>query len=306
MDIVKLEGFCKDYVWGGTTLKKWGKKSAGPTVAESWELSLNPDGPSLIASGPESGKPLKDVATKEDIGVLAASFPFFPVLVKLIDSGSDLSVQVHPSDVYALANEGQYGKTEMWRIISCRPGAGVYVGWKRKTDPSEVRRAAADGSLMGLLDFVETKPGDDFFIKSGTVHAIGAGITLIEIQQNSTLTYRLYDYGRLGKDGKPRELHVEKALQVLSYEPYEAPRFVAPLIGECPYFASRLLEVRPDSAVMASLASFKGVTFLSGKGSFAGVPYHRGDTFFVPAGKGGLIKGEGSYVEVETPGPAPR
>lgn len=295
MKTVKLRPATKDYIWGGTTLKAWGKEAPSEHIAECWELSFNESGPSLIASGLDAGKALKDVATKDDIGAVPASFPFFPVLIKLIDSESNLSVQVHPSDEYALKNEGQFGKTEMWYIISAKPHCGLYIGFKRKTNAEEVAAAIEDGPITNLLNFVEVKPGECYFIKSGTVHAIGGGVTLMEIQQNSTLTYRLYDYGRVGKDGKPRELHVAKALKVLDYEPYNPPKFPDPLIGECKYFSSRHLSVK-DEVIQAPKDSFASLTFFDGEGSLDGIAYKNGDTFFIPAGEKAALSGTGHYV----------
>jgi mannose-6-phosphate isomerase len=296
MDIVRLLPATKDYLWGGKKLKMWGKKAPSESIAECWELSFNSDGPSVIASGPNEGRFLKDVATPADIGSVPASFPFFPVLIKLIDSAENLSIQVHPSDAYALSHEGQYGKTEMWYVIEAEKGAGLYVGFKKKTSEAEVRSAVNDGSIMDLLNFCPVKPGDVYFIPSGTVHAIGKGITLIEIQQNSTLTYRLYDYKRLGKDGKPRELHLEKALLVLNYAPYERKTFAAPCIGASTYFQTYAYDAKDFKAVSAPKDSFASITFVSGKGVFAGMSYQRGDTFFLPASKSGALLGTGRFI----------
>jgi mannose-6-phosphate isomerase len=302
MEIVKLIPAVKSYIWGGKKLFSWGKKTASDTISECWELSFNGDGPCLIANGADEGKELRSVATPTDLGTALKPFPFFPVLIKLIDSASNLSIQVHPSDAYALKNEGQYGKTEMWYIIEAEPGAGLYVGFKRKTSPEEVSRAINDGSIVDLLNFHAVKPGETYFIASGTVHAIGKGVTLIEIQQNSTLTYRLYDYGRLGKDGKPRELHVEKALKVLNYEPYNPPVFKAPILGACDYFVSSLRHSRGSLEVTASPASFISLTFVGEeKGTFAGISYEKGATFFVPAGMKGHLEGKATFVQTEVP-----
>ena len=291
MNICKTYPACKDFIWGGTTFHAWGKKAPFDHIAECWELSFNESGPTVL----EDGTPLMKAATKEDLGPKALAFPFFPVLIKLIDSESNLSVQVHPSDDYALSHENQFGKTEMWHIIQAKPGAGLYIGFKRQTSEAEVRKAIEDGSIIDLLNFVEVKPGENYFIPSGTVHAIGGGVTLMEIQQNSTLTYRLYDYKRLGKDGKPRELHVDKAMKVLNFGPYNPPHFEKPLIGECKYFSSSAYPVERKE-ISAPEDCFASVTFTHGKGSFAGIPFKQGDTFFIPAGKKGLLEGEGEYV----------
>lgn len=297
MDIVKLSPATKDYIWGGTKLKEWGKKAASEIIAECWELSCNADGPCLIASGPKSGTPLMEVVTKEDLGSRCDSFKFFPVLIKLIDADGNLSVQVHPSDDYALEHENQFGKTEMWYVIDAKPGCGLYIGFNKKTSPEEVKTRLEDGSIMDILNFQAVKPGQVYFIPSGTVHAIGKGVTILEIQQNSTLTYRLYDYGRLGKDGKPRELHVEKALKVLDYDVYNPPKFEEPIIGECAYFKVSKHDASKEETISAPSSSFASITFVDEcAGVFEGIEYRQGDTFFIPAGKIGRIKGNGTFI----------
>ena len=304
MELVKTKPACKDYIWGGTKLKSWGKEAPFDHIAECWELSFNDSGPTLIDGGEYNNRPLKDVATKEDIGTVPASFPFFPVLIKFIDSASNLSVQVHPSDRYALEHEHQYGKTEMWHILEAEKGAGLYIGFKRDVSKEEVSKALYDGSILSLLNFVEVKPGENYFIPSGTVHAIGGGVTLIEIQQNSTLTYRLYDYNRLGKDGKPRELHIEKALKVLNYSRYNPPKFVPPLIGECQYFSSsyHLLEKGKEMNLVAPSASFYSLSFFYGEGRINNFKFKNGDTFFLPARKKAVMEGKGALVLTEVKG----
>lgn len=299
MEIVKLKGVTKDYIWGGTYLKTRGKESRGENIAESWELSFNKMGPSVIASGKDEGKLLMDVATKEDIGTVPASFPFFPVLIKLINSASNLSVQVHPSDEYALKHENQFGKTEMWYVLNAEKGAGLYVGFKRKVDEKDILKGIDDGSIIDLLNFIEVKPGDKYFIPSGTVHAIGAGVTIIEIQQNSTLTYRLYDYKRKDKDGNERELHIEKALKVLNFDKYKKLEFKEPLIGQCKYFTSFVKDVKSEEKIETNEDSFASITFISGEGEVNGIPYKIGDTFFIPAKKCAYISGNGKYVLTE-------
>lgn len=291
MEISKTIPATKSLIWGGTTLKAWGKPSLEANIAEAWELSFREDGPTLL---PDL-RALKDVATKEDLGAKVLPFPYFPVLIKLIDSESNLSIQVHPSDDYALKNEHSFGKTEMWHIIAAKPGAGLYLGFKRETNEEEVRGRIEDNTLTDLLRFIPVKPGENYFIPSGTVHAIGAGVTLAEIQQNSNLTYRLYDYGRLGKDGKPRELNVEKAMKVISFKPYEPVFFPSPIMGECSYFRSVLGKVE-KGIISAPKDSFASITFLSGKGEFNKEAFKQGDTFFIPAGKSGQIEGDGEYI----------
>lgn len=183
-------------------------------------------------------------------------------------------MQVHPSDEYALKNEGQFGKTEMWYVIAAEKGAGLYIGFNKTTNKDEVSSKIQDGTIMDILNFVEVKPGDTFFIPSGTVHAIGAGVTVIEIQQNSTLTYRLYDYKRKDKDGKERELHVDKALKVLNYNPYKKPSFPANVIGSCKYFTSYIFNAENNSIIHARSDSFASITFISGEGNVDDIQYN--------------------------------
>lgn len=300
MDIVKLQPATKDYIWGGTKFLSWGKKASTSNIAECWELSCNKDGPSVIATGGSAGKTLMDVATKEDFGSKVSRFEFFPVLIKLIDAADNLSVQVHPSDDYALKNENQYGKTEMWYVISAEKGAGLYIGFKRQTSPNEVRQAVEDGTIIDLLNFQEVKSGQVFFIKSGTVHAIGKGVTVMEIQQNSTLTYRLYDYKRLDKDGKPRELHLEKALEVLDFKPYQAPVFPKGILGKCAYFTVTKGNAKANSYIKSPSDSFASLTFVDDCfGTLEGIPYKKGDTFFIPAKKSAHLIGDGTYILTE-------
>ena len=295
MDIVKLRPATKDNPWGGSKLIAAGKETSSSVLAECWELSLHPDGLCLVDSGPDRGKYLRDVATDLDKGKLCKKFPEFPILIKLIDAEANLSVQVHPSDEYAKKYEHDLGKTEMWHIISAEPGAGLYVGFRRQTSREEVQNALSNNSLMDLLNFIEVQPGDTFFIPAGTVHAIGKGITLIEIQESSNLTYRLYDYGRL-VNGKPRPLMIEKALDVINYGAYEIKKGQGSVLGKCKYFVS-WKEDESSPYIKASKDSFLTITFLSGSGAVNGIPFKALDSFFIPAGSDARITGHGyQYV----------
>jgi mannose-6-phosphate isomerase len=296
MEIVKLEPAIKTYIWAGNKLKKYGKKVDGDKISECWELSFHHDGLSKIASGVNAGKFLKDVALAGDIGKYVETFPFFPVLIKLIDSGDNLSVQVHPSDEYALKNENSYGKTEMWYVIDHDEGSGLYVGLKEDSNKEDIEKSLKDGTILDKLNFYSVKNGDCFFIKSGTIHAIGKGVTLIEIQQNSNLTYRLYDYNRTDANGKKRELHIDKALKVIDYKKYEPIKFKGNLVGKCKYFSSYVYDVKDSSSICASKDSFVSITFLSGNGLVNAIPYNTYDTFFIPAGQKASISGTGRYI----------
>ena len=312
MEVVKLRPYIKEIVWGGNTLRGYGKVSDGKNIAECWELSLHKEGSSIIDSGELKGKALADVLTKEDYGKNCEKFPFFPTLIKLIDADRELSVQVHPSDEYALKNENSFGKTEMWYILEAKKGAGIYLGFKRDTTKEEVEQKIKDNTLVDLLNFIEVKPGDCYFVKSGTVHAIGGGITLFEVQQNSALTYRLYDWGKLGMDGKPRELHIDKSLKVMNFKKFKPEVFKRPLLGECDYFSTFEVEIgkekggQEEIAPIASAAatrtylynekSFISITFVEGSGLVNDISFAKGDTFFIPAGKKAFIKGNGKYL----------
>ena len=296
MEVVKLRPYIKEIVWGGNTLRGYGKVFDGKNIAECWELSLHKEGSSIIDSGVDKGKALADVLTKEDCGEKCEKFPFFPTLIKLIDAKRELSVQVHPSDEYALKNENSFGKTEMWYILEADKGSGIYLGFEKDTTEEEVRQKIKDNTLIDLLNFIEVKPGDCYFVKSGTVHAIGGGITLFEVQQNSALTYRLYDWGKLGMDGKPRELHVEKSLKVMNFNKFKPEEFKRPLLGECDYFSTYEMKVDKKAEIIADKGSFISLTFIEGSGTVNDISFAKGDTFFIPANKKAEIKGNGKYL----------
>lgn len=291
MEIVKLYPECKDNIWGGVKLKeKYGKQTDKDPVAESWELSFHKDGPTRL----ENGATLQDTATEQDLGKNCKDFPFFPMLAKLIDAKQDLSVQVHPSDAYALKNENSFGKTEMWYIVEAEKGAGIYLGFKRDVTKAEYETAIKNHTLTDLLNFFEVQAGECYFIPSGTIHAIGSGCLICEIQQNSNLTYRVYDYGRKDKNGKERELHVEKALKVTALEKYEYdPLSIATaqgeLLGLSRYFTTTAVCVSGEKSIFVDKNTFKCVTCVSGEGTIDGKKVTLGDSWFVPAGSGEVL-----------------
>lgn len=260
--IERLYPVCKDYIWGGTKLReKYGKVTDADPCAESWELSFHKDGLTKIGDG----RTLAEAITAKDIGSRAEKFPFFPTLIKFIDAKADLSVQVHPSDEYALKNEGSFGKTEMWYIVEADEGAGIYLGFKRNVTKKEFEAAIKEKSLTDLLNFYPVKPGESYFIPSGTIHAIGRGCLICEIQQNSNLTYRVYDYGRRDKFGNERELHVEKALAVTNLEKFERQESCSEKIAECEYFTVTKLTVTDSCKLTADKESYNAVTALAAK-----------------------------------------
>ena len=293
--VVKLKPVVKSYIWGGDYFQKFGKSNE-EVVSELWELSIRDDFNCLIDSGECIGKTLKEVIAKEDIGPVQERFPYFPLLIKLIDAKRDLSVQVHPSDEYALKNEHSFGKSEMWHIIDADEGAGLYIGLKEDTSKEEIKNRLENGQILDVLNFKKVKPGETYIIYPGTIHAIGAGIRLIEIQQNSDLTYRLFDYNRLDKDGRPRPLHIEKALEVIDYKKYQFNDIKLPVLADNQYFKVKRLDIKDELVVEANEDSFVSFTFIEGEGMVDDIPYSRFDTFFLPYGKKCLIKGKGIIV----------
>jgi mannose-6-phosphate isomerase len=282
----------KDYIWGGAKLKTvWGKASPYADTAESWEVSTHPDGPSVIGAGPLTGKALSEALTPDMIGPEARGLP---VLIKLIDAAQNLSVQVHPGDAYARAHEGGAGKTEMWYIADAENGSGIYCGFKRKVDLDEARGAIENNTLESLLNFIQVKRGESYFIPAGTVHAIGEGLTICEIQQNSNLTYRLYDYGRTGADGKPRPLHIEKGLDVASldvYSPVLSETVQTGAVGirrlaACPYFTAYEYVCADGCVLNVDAKSYAALNFMEGAGQIGEYPHKKGSSFFIPAGAG--------------------
>ena len=300
MNIEKLYPECKDYLWGGVKLKeKYGKKTDKTPCAESWELSFHKDGLTRLSDG----KTLAETATATDLGEAVAKFPFFPTLVKFIDAKGDLSIQVHPSDDYALKYENSFGKTEMWYIVEAEEGAGIYLGFKKDIDEEGFKKAIEEKRLTELLNFYQVKKGECYFIPSGTLHAICKGCLICEIQQNSNLTYRVYDYGRKDKNGKERELHIDKALAVtnlkkLTYKPIIAKN--GAILGSCDYFKTTFFAVDGEKDFFAGKQSFMCVTAVEGEGSIDGRKIKAGDSFFVPAGYGGFrVEGKVNFLLTE-------
>lgn len=277
MKIQKLIPECKDYVWGGNKLKEaYGKISEKTLVAESWELSFHKDG----LTKTENGLALTTQLTKEELGSNLSGFEFFPVLNKFIDAKQNLSVQVHPSDAYALKNENSFGKTEMWYIVEAEEGAGIYLGFNRDVTSEEYKRAIEQNKLTELLNFYKVKAGECYFIPAGTVHAIGAGCLIYEIQQNSNLTYRVYDYGR------GRELHIEKALTVSNLNKHENITLKGEALGVSKYFTVTKLLCAQKRDLQTDGKTFHCLTVVKGEGEVEGLLVKKGDSIFLPANHG--------------------
>ncbi len=280
--IEKLYPVCKDYLWGGQKLKnKYNKQTNTEICAESWELSFHNDGPTCL----KDGRALRDTVTPDDLGEKAKQFPFFPMLIKWIDARDNLSVQVHPSDDYALQYENSFGKTEAWYIVEAEKGAGIYLGFNRDVTKEEVEKAIVENTILSLLNFYEVKAGECYFIPSGTLHAIGKGCLICEVQQNSNLTYRVYDYDRRDKNGNPRELHVEKALKVMNFEQYTPISFDGNVVAKCSYFTLEAHRVKGEYMLPMDAESFRCVIAVSGNGTINGQAITAGESYFISANK---------------------
>ena len=296
MELVKLKPAVKDYIWGGNYFQKFNKGLELARVSECWELSVRDNDSSIIVSGKDEGKRLVDVISREDIGPVMNRFPYFPLLIKLIDAKENLSVQVHPSDDYALKYENSFGKSEMWHIISADEGSGLYVGLNKDYKKEDIEKALKEGTILECLNFFKVKPGDTFVINPGTIHAIGKGVRLIEIQQNSNLTYRLYDYNRVDANGNPRELHIKKALEVIDYRQYKPSNEKSEYLANNQYFTVKEASFDGDFKIFANENSFVSFTFLDGDGMVNDIQFKQYDTFFLPHKKECLIKGKGRVV----------
>ena len=218
----------KDYLWGGRNLESLGRELPPGIVAESWEIAGHEDGTSVVNNGFWAGKKLTEVHAALGLDLIGRQNTWaqergkFPLLIKLLDANQPLSVQVHPDDDYALANEGnELGKTEMWVVLRAAPGAELILGVKAGTTPEAFRRGLETGALEPYLHHLPVKAGDHICVPTGTLHAIMEGLIIAEIQQNSNTTYRVYDWNRVGADGKPRSLHIEKALEVINFQRVE-------------------------------------------------------------------------------------
>lgn len=316
--IVKLDPAFKDNLWGGTKLRTlFHKQCDYDIIAESWELSAHPDGQSRIAVGQYKGMLFNEylsIIGKDALGWKCQAQDRFPILIKFIDAKQALSIQIHPDDEYALEREGEYGKNEMWYVVDCEPGAYLYCGLSKDTDKEEIEERIANNTITEILNRIDVKKGDVVMVKAGTIHAIGAGIIICEIQQNSNSTYRMYDYDRRDKFGNPRELHVKKALDVVDTKAYvrddccgvlleENEHYTQTRLVQCKYFECLKYEIADEAKLILDEASFISVVFIDGEGTIEVDDYNEalsfkaGDSFFVSAGKRSvMIKGRGTCI----------
>lgn len=316
--LVRLDPAFKDNLWGGTKLRTvFGKKCDYDIIAESWELSAHPDGQSRIAEGRFKGLLFNDYLArigKEALGWKCQAQDRFPILIKFIDAKQALSIQIHPDDEYALENEGEYGKNEMWYVVEAEPDSYLYCGLCKDVDKAEIEKRIQNNTITEVLNKMQVKPGDVVMVKAGTIHAIGAGILICEIQQNSNSTYRMYDYDRRDKFGNARELHVEKALDVVDTKAYvkdnnsellltNNEHYSQELLVQCKYFECFKYELFDEVKILMDEASFASVVFIDGEGTIAvddadeAMVYKPGESFFISAGKRSIIiKGTGTCI----------
>ncbi len=238
---VRLPAVFKEKIWGALDLAPW---------------------------YPDPGKKIGEVWFEADL----------PLLVKFVFTSDRLSVQVHPDDAFAAAHENSAGKTEMWYVLRADPGARLALGFREPITPERLRESALSGEIESLLNWVEVNQGDAFLVPAGTVHAIGAGLALCEVQQHSDITYRLYDYGR------PRELHLEKALQVASTAAYDAKPWELPI--DCQYFHTEMARITSPIEYPSARDRFHLLIFVGGSGKIAGQPFREGETWLIPPGAG--------------------
>ena len=306
MAMVRLLPAFKDYLWGGTKLKEnYNKKSDLDIVAESWELSTHKDGQSIVDSGEDQGMLFGDYLQKlgkEALGTKGAAFENFPILIKFIDAKGNLSIQVHPNNEYAMRVEKEYGKTEMWYVLEAEPDASLVYGFRHTMTPERLRQSLAEGTLEADLQSVPVSKNDAFLIPAGTVHAIGAGILLAEIQQSSNLTYRLYDYNRTDANGNKRPLHIEKAVATVDYQQKPLPEqnrtveqkdgYTEEVLCACPYFQVSRLHLQAATPALAAAVSttnaFAVLLCISGSGTMTAetgetLVFQKGQCVFVPA-----------------------
>ena len=305
----------KERIWGGTKLKEVLNKSFdGSQIGESWELTTVENDISVVANGAFEGLNLNQLIEKyptEVLGIKSIQYfgNNFPLLFKFIDAKEDLSIQVHPDDVLAKERHNSFGKTEMWYVMQADDNARLVVGFKDKTNKKEYQEHLENKTLVAVLNETPVKEGDAFFLETGTVHAIGAGVLIAEIQQTSDITYRLYDWDRIDANGVGRELHTDLALDAINFEPtntkldYEIVKNKSVNLVECPFFNTNILQISEKYNWKKTKESF--TVLMCTEGSFTIIMLHfkaefkKGDTILIPAIIDGFeIIGEATLLEI--------
>lgn len=317
---MKLRSVPKEIIWGGDKLKQsYGKTASFDKIAESWELTVREDGMSIIENGEYKGTSLENYISQDFVGTVGSSADTnsFPLLIKFIDASDNLSVQVHPNNEYALSWEGESGKTEMWYVVQADEGAELVYGLREGVSRSLFEEAIKNETTNETLRRIRVRAGDVYFIPSGQVHAICKGAFIAEIQQNSNITYRIYDYDRIDANGKKRELHINKALDSIKFYTNDEilalrfegsvkrqpPKEPADVLCDCKYFRVSKFNLNGRLKLYADEKSFLSLLFTetSGKSEVTSngisVSVNGGDSVFVPAGSGDVtVTGHGKFL----------
>lgn len=313
-----FEPLYKNYIWGGRHLESLGKKLPEGNTAESWEIACHPDGTGIISNGEYKGLSLQELINEYKEKLLGTDIyqennNKFPLLIKLIDANKDLSVQVHPDDKYAFANEnGELGKNEMWYVVDALPGTLLVSGLKSGITKEDFQKAINDNNVEDCLNFVEVNAGDCFNIPAGLVHAIGEGNLICEIQQNSNTTYRVYDYNRTDDQGNKRPLHVEKALDVIDFSERNKIRYTGLTIDDealkrtylvaNEYFAVEKISFDGNFKENTEGERFHCYTVLDGLIEINGVEITKAHSCLIPASAGKYeVSGRGTVIKSYVP-----
>lgn len=311
MAVVKLKPSFKDYLWGGSKLKEeYYKETDLPIVAESWEISTHPDGESTIASGKYQGETFSNyikIKGTKILGNKGEKYNDFPLLIKLIDAKKDLSIQVHPDDEYSYKHENQPGKTEMWVVLETEPHANILFGLNKDISQKEFKDRINNNTLLEVLNDVPVYPGDVFYIEAGIIHAIGAGTVLCEIQQNSNVTYRVYDYNRQDDQGNYRDLHIDQALKVSNLNKTVLNKDKREIINnnnysietliKSDYFTTKKVKLNNEIMIKSNPDSFYGIVILQGSITLSNIKLTKGESAFIEANsKNIMVKGEAEFL----------
>ncbi len=312
---LQFEPILKERIWGGTKLKtELNKPIISNITGESWEISTVENDVSVVANGSFKGKSLNELINEFPESLLGtkvyAQFgKQFPLLFKFLDAREDLSIQLHPNDELAKKHHNSFGKTEMWYVMQADADARLIVGFKEKSSPDEFIHNLNNKTLLDILDTKKVKQGDVFMLNPGTIHAIGAGIVVAEIQQTSDITYRVYDFDRVDTNGNKRELHVDLALEALNYEKIQAQRFysktenISNKLVDCQYFTTNVIPLDGNLKVSKNEQSF--TVYMCVDGGFHLTvdgeiyAYKKGDTILIPAALTDFqLSGNSSILEI--------
>lgn len=316
LSLLTFEPYLKSVIWGGEKIAPFKDIETTQTqIGESWEISAVPGHESVVAHGPFKGRNLAEILKEYKAELVGADTyahygDTFPVLVKIIDAAADLSVQVHPDDELAAKRHNSLGKTEMWYIVDADEGAVINAGFSEAMTPAEYAEKVADNTIMDAIAHHESHPGDVFFLPAGRVHSIGAGNMLVEVQETSDVTYRIYDFGRVDASGNPRQLHVEESKDAINFEVLPDYRTQPTrlddsidLLVRCRHFEVAKIEVKEYHKIfMQDADTFLTVTCVDGDFEVTDdlgttVNLHRGHSLLVPAtNKFVEFKGTGTLV----------